>query len=236
MGKRIIQQARGKGGPRYRVRRRAYRFEINYPKGQGKAKVVRLQNSAGHTAPLAKLSLGNDTFFNPAFRGMFEGQEISVGGQEIKNGNILALKDIPITTQVYNIETRPGSGGKLIRTAGSSAMITKKVNGKVGILMPSKKEIELNENCRASIGIIAGDGRLEKPIMKAGRNFYRMKARNKLWPRTSALKMNVIDHPFGSGRGKKLAHGGKGKIPKRNAPPGANVGSMHASRTGRKKK
>jgi len=236
MGKRIIQQARGHGGPRYRVRRKAYRFEINYPRADGKARVLKLLTSAGHTAPLAKLMLGNEIFYNPAFRGEFEGQEIVIGGNEIKYGNVLQLKNIPLTTNIHNIETRAGYGGKLIRSSGSTAIVSKKISGKVAILLPSKKEIWLDENCRATIGIIAGAGRLEKPIVKAGNRHYLMKARNKLWPRTSAVKMNVIDHPFGSGRGKNISHGGKGKIPKRNAPPGAKVGSLWPKRTGRRKR
>ena len=62
--------------------------------------------------------------------------------------------------------------------------------------------------------------------------WHMMKARNKLWPRTSAVKMNVVDHPFGSGRGKRI----KSKIAKRNAPPGRKVGLLRPRRTGRKKK
>jgi len=235
MGKRIIQQARGHGSRTYRVRRAAYKFRIGYPNLEGKAKVTKFVTESGHTAPLAKIDINGITFFNPAFKNMFEGQEIIMGGSEIKDGNILALKEMPIGTNIYNIETRPGNGGKLIRTAGSSAVISKKLPGQIGILMPSKKEIMLDERCRATIGIIAGHGRLDKPVLKAGRKFYLMKARNKLWPRTSAVKMNVVDHPFGSGRGKRLAHGQKGKIPKTDAPPGAYVGSFHPRRTGRRK-
>ena len=235
MGKRIIQQARGHGSLTYRVRRAAYKYKIEYPKGEGNAKVLKLVTESGHSAPLAKMVLNNQVFYNPAIKNMFEGQEIIIGGNEIKEGNILALKEMPIGTNIYNIETWPGNGGKLIRSAGSSAIISKKMNGRVGILLPSKKEIMLDERCRASIGIIAGNGRLDKPMLKASKMFYLMKARNKLWPRTSALKHNVVDHPFGYGRGKRLAHGQKGKIPKRNAPPGAYVGSLHPRRTGRRK-
>ncbi|MDD5358205.1 MAG: 50S ribosomal protein L2, partial [Candidatus Nanoarchaeia archaeon] len=65
-----------------------------------------------------------------------------------------------------------------------------------------------------------------------GKSFYIKKSRNKLWPRTSAVKMNVIDHPFGSGRGKRI----KSKIAKRNAPAGARVGLIRPRRTGKKKK
>jgi large subunit ribosomal protein L2 len=103
---------------------------------------------------------------------------------------------------------------------------------KILILMPSKKEKEFNGKCRAIIGSVAGSGRLDKPIVKAGKSFYIKKTRNKLWPRTSAVKMNAIDHPFGSGRGKRI----KSKIAKRNAPPGAKVGLIRPSRTGKKKR
>jgi len=64
MGKRIIQQARGHGSLTYRVRRRAYRYRIGYPLAEGKAKVVKLVNSPAHSAPLAKIQIGNHAFFN----------------------------------------------------------------------------------------------------------------------------------------------------------------------------
>ena len=236
MGKRIIQQARGHGGPRYRVRGRAYRFEIRYPRGVGKMKIIKLINSPCHTAPLAKILFEKRIFYIPAFKNMLEGQEIEIGGIEVKDGNVLELKNIPVGGRVFNIECNPGDGGKLIRTGGSSAIITKKLNGKVTLLLPSKREIEFSERCKATIGVISGHGRLDKPFMTAGKKYYLMKSRNKLWPRTSAVKMNVVDHPFGSGRGKNLAHGQKGKIPKRNAPPGALVGTIRPRRTGRRKK
>jgi Ribosomal protein L2 len=92
MGKRIIQQARGHGGPRYQVRKQAFMFRIGYTVGEGQAKVLKLINSSAHSAPLAKIQLGDKIFFNPAFDGMAEGQEITVGGAEVKLGNILALK------------------------------------------------------------------------------------------------------------------------------------------------
>ncbi len=97
--------------------------------------------------------------------------------------------------------------------------------------MPSKKEKMFNLKCRATIGVIAGAGRMEKPIVKAGKKHYMKKAKNKLWPRTSAVKVNVIDHPFGSGRGKNP----KSKIAKRNAPPGKKVGHIRPRKTGKKR-
>ena len=74
-------------------------------------------------------------------------------------------------------------------------------------------------------------GRLDKPIMKAGKQYHIKKSKSKLWPRTSAVKMNAIDHPFGSGRAKNP----KPKIAKRNAPPGRKVGLIRPRRTGKRK-
>ena len=118
-----------------------------------------------------------------------------------------------------------------MRTAGTYAVVNKKEQNKVIIVMPSKKEKIFNENCRATIGMVAGHGIKEKPIVKAGSKYYKMKAKSKLWPRTSAVKMNVVDHPFGSGRGKRI----KKKIAKRNSPPGKKVGLLKPKKTGRKK-
>jgi large subunit ribosomal protein L2 len=232
MGKRIIQQARGHGSLSYRVRRRAFQHEIKYPIQEGEAIILELIHSAGHSAPLMKLKSGKEIFYNPAFNGAVVGEKIKIGGNEAKPGNILMLKDIPIPTNIYNIELNPGDGGRMMRAAGCSALLSKKLeNNKFGLLMSTKKEIILSGNCRASVGVIAGSGKNLKPFVTAGSMFHKMKARNKLWPRTSAVKMNAVDHPFGSGRGKRI----KSKIAKRNAPPGKRVGHIRPRRTGRGK-
>ena len=233
MGKRIIQQARGHGSFSYRVRRNAYRYKIKYLKGiSGEGNILKLFNSTGHSAPLAKIQSEKGIFYIPACKGMIEGEKIKLEGKEISNGNILELKEIPIKTEIYCIESRPGDGGVFIKSAGSSAVMNRKKGDEIFVLMPSKKEKKFNPKCRAVVGVIAGSGRLDKPIVKAGKKFYIKKTRNKLWPRTSALKVNAIDHPFGSGRGKRI----KSKIAKRNAPAGAKVGLLRPSRTGRRKK
>ena len=232
MGKRIIQQARGKGSFTYRVRKRAFQYKIGYPISKGNALILDLIHSAGHSAPLMKLKIAEEIFYNPAFNKAVVGNEIKIGSNEPETGNILAINKIPSGTFVYNIERNPGDGGKMIRTAGSSATVLKKLeNNKVSILMPNKKSIILSGYCRATIGTIAGHGRKLKPIMKAGRRFHRMRAIGKLYPRTSAVKVNAVDHPFGSGRGKRI----KSKIAKRNAPAGRRVGHIRPRRTGKPK-
>jgi len=230
VGKRIIQQARGKGSLTYRVRKKAFIYRIKFPTKAGEAEIVKIIHSPAHSAPLMKLKLENEISFLPAFNNAYVGQKISVGNGKPEIGNILPLKQIPTTAQVYNIEKNPGDGGKMMRAAGTSAILSKKQKNKIIITMPNKKETTLNENCRAIIGTIAGAGKTLKPFVTAGKKYYKMKAKSKLWPRTSAVKMNVIDHPFGCGRGKRP----KPKIAKRNAPPGRKVGHLRPRKTKKK--
>lgn len=233
MGKRIIVQARGKGSSTYRVSKKAFRYKLQYPKNLSEEGVVtKLINSGAHTCPLAKISNKEGSFYIPAFKLMFEGQKISFEKKEkIENGSILKLKEIPVKTKVYCIESRPGDGGKYIKTGGNHATVTRVVGEEVYVLMPSKKEKKFNANSRAIVGVVAGEGRIDKPILKAGKQFFIKKTKSKLFPRTSAVKMNVIDHPFGSGRAKNP----KSKIAKRNAPPGRRVGLIRPRQTGKRK-
>ncbi len=232
MGKRIISQARGHGSMTYQVRKKAYIYKIKYPMHEGEAQILDIIHSTAHSAPLIKVQAGKEIFYNAAFNGAVSGQKIMIGGEEAKDGNIVMIKNLPQMTSIYNIENNPGDGGKMVRSAGLSAVIMKKKeNNKIILLMPGKREIVISGDCRATVGKIAGEGRVLKPFIKAGKMFYKMKSRNKLWPRTSAVKMNAVDHPFGSGRGKRI----KSKIAKRNAPPGNRVGHIRPSRTGRRK-
>jgi len=236
MGKRIIQQRRGRGTNTYRVKKKAFRYDIKYPRNlEGQGEVVKLIDSGAHTCPLAKTKVFStgEVFYIPAFKRMYEGQKISFSDDkvEIKEGNITRLENLPVKTKIYNVESKPKDGGTFVRSGGSFATITRIVGDKVFLLMPSKKEKKFNKNCRAVIGVIAGSGRVDKPIVKAGKKYHIKKAKSKLWPRTSAVKMNAIDHPFGSGRAKNP----KSKVAKRDAPPGRKVGLIRPKRTGKKK-
>ena len=236
MGKRITQQARGKGSLTFRVRGKAYRFKVSYPPINiiGVAIVKKLFNSAAHSAPLAKLNIEKYSFIGPAAGNIYEGQEIQIGKRpENKHpevGDILRLKDIPQGTKVFNIESIPGAGGRYMRSSGSSAIVSGK--DKKGIeLTIRRRKIKINGDSRATIGVAAGDGRLAKPLVKAGKRHHIMKSKGRKWHRTSAVKVNAVDHPFGSGRGKRI----KSKIAKRNSPPGLKVGHLRPKRTGKKK-
>ena len=237
MGKRITQQARGKGSLTFRVKPKAYRYKISYPslKIKGKAKIIKLFNSSAHSTPLVKIQVdGKCSFICPATSEDYEGQEIEICSRQeedkIQAGDIMKLKNIPQGTKVFNIEKSPGKGGEILRSSGCSGVVMNKDEKTVEILIKRRK-LRLNKDCRAIIGVAAGDGRLIKPIVKAGKKHYMMKAKGRKWHRTSAVKVNALDHPFGGGRGKRI----KSKIAKRNSPPGRKVGHLRPKQTGKRK-
>ena len=236
MGKRITSQARGKGSFTFRVKGKAYRYKITYPtlNSSGKGKIIKLFNSSAHYTPLIKVQIEKEIFICPAASGIYEGQEIMINQlREDKTpiaGDILKLKEIPIGTKIFNIETIPGNGGKILRSSGCSAIILGNTNNQVEIQI-RRRRIKLNEDCKATIGIASGEGRLTKPLVKAGKRHHIMKSKGRKWHRTSAVKTNAIDHPFGGGRGKRI----KSKIAKRNAPPGRKVGHIRPKQTGKRK-
>lgn len=229
MGKRPVSRAKGKGSFTYQVRKKAYVYRINYPNIEttGKATVQKLINSTAHTSPLAKIRTSDgQMFFVPAASGIYEGQEIEVNGKN-ENGNILKLRDIPQGTKIFNIELYPGGGGRIIRTSGGFATVMTRDDKSVEIII-KRRSIRLNPDCRAIIGIAAGEGRVIKPLVKAGKRHHMMLSRGKKWHFTSPIKVNALDHPFGSGRGKRA----KPKIAQRNAPPGKKAGHIRPRRTG----
>ncbi|MEK6973910.1 MAG: 50S ribosomal protein L2 [Nanoarchaeota archaeon] len=241
MGKNIIAQHRGRGGPRYRAPSHRYIGRIAYKPYDLKektelltAKVLDIVHDSGHSAPIVILKYENgEKNYMLAAEGISTNSSIETGSKaNPSTGNILSLINIPIGMRIHNIEKNPGDGGKFIRAAGCSAVVVSKTENKVTIQFPSKKLKELDGMCRATIGVLAGSGRKDKPFVKAGKRHHAMKSRNKLYPRTSAVAMNAVDHPFGSGRGR---HIGKPKTPSKFAPPGAKVGLIGARRTGRKK-
>ena len=228
MGKRIIQRARGKGGPRYRSPGHRFVSKIKY--GFKKGEVIDIIHDPGRDAPLAKIKTDDKEIFIIAAEGLKVGDVLNVDG-EAKRGNVLSLSKIPKGSLIFAMENYPGSGPKLCCSPGTKATIVSHEANKVIVQMPSKEFKSFNPKCLATLGIPAGGGRRDKPFVKAGQKFYLMRTRNKLWPRTSGVKMNPVDHPFG-GRTKP----GIPMSVSRHAPPGAKVGSLASRRTGKKKK
>jgi large subunit ribosomal protein L2 len=112
-------------------------------------------------------------------------------------GNALQMKNMPLGTNVHNIEMQPGQGGKLVRSAGTSAQLTNKEEKYAVLKMPSGELRKVLINCYATVGIVSnGDHNLEM-MGKAGRNRWRG-----IRPRNRGVAMNPVDHPMGGGEGK----------------------------------
>lgn len=238
MGKRIVSQRRGRGTLTYRSHSFRHTSDVKYRYDildkNTKAIIIDLIHCVGHTAPLAlvKYEDGQKGYLLVA-DGIKVSDTVLFGPNiEIINGYVLPLKNIPVGTSVFNIEKVPGDGGRFVRAAGTNAKILVVEDKGILVQMPSKGKKLFNPNCRATIGLIAGSGRTEKPFVKAGNRWHKMKARGRLYPITSGVAMNATDHPFGSGRGR---HPGKPTIAPRFAPPGRKVGKIRPSRTGKRK-
>lgn len=236
MGKRLLQQRRGKGSPSYRCPSHRYRGKTSYPKSvPAKGSVVDIVHCPGHDFPLAivRFNDGKEKVLLPACEGLLVGQEITCGpAAEAKAGNILPLNSIPEGTTVYNLELMPGDGGRMIHTSGSYGYLISKEQRKAKVRMPSGAFKSFPSACLATVGIVAGGGRTEKPFAKAGKMHYKMHARNIQWPTVSATAKNPVDHPFGGGGHQ---HIGKSATVSRSTPPGRKVGCIAARRTGRRR-
>ena len=236
MGKTLIQQARGKGGPSYRARSFRFKGDAKMPvlrKPEVQGTITDFVHCPGHSAPMAEITYEDGTIsLLLAPEGVKVGDKVSLGGKEVEPGNVLALKDIPEGTPIYNVELQPGDGGRFCRSSGVCARVVTKTEKFVTILMPSKKLKNVAVKCRAIIGIVAGGGRTEKPFLKAGTMHHKARARNKRYPRISAAAQNAVDHPFGNKRTSRKAK----QIPVgHHAPPGRKVGTLWPRRMGRKK-
>lgn len=234
MGKRLISQARGKGGPRYRTPKHRFKGRIKYPKSETIFVIKDLIRCPSHNAPLAKVEYPEEKdAVVIAAEGIRVGEKMRYGPKSnIKAGNIRRLKNIPEGTKVFNIESHPGDNGKFCRSAGAFARVLNKTKKYVTVQFPSKKKKEFMGECRAIIGTAAGSGIVEKPILKAGKKYKMMKARNKLYPSVSGTSMNAVDHPFG---GTKSSHKGRPTTVPKGAPAGRKVGKLKSRRTGKKK-
>lgn len=236
MGKNLIQQARGKGSSRYRAPSFRYKGESKYAKYEKttlSGEIIEFIHCRGHSAPLAQIEYGNgDIVLVQAPEGVRVGDKVEMGDNvDVKRGNVMPLKKIPEGIAIYNLESFPGDGGKFVRASGGFAKIITKMQDKIVVELPSAKRRDFLPDCRATIGVIAGSGRKDKPFLKAGTRYYAMKAKNKLWPQVSGTSMNAVDHPFG---GSSSSVKGKSTQSSRNAPPGRKVGKIAPKRTGKR--
>ncbi|AEH35665.1 50S ribosomal protein L2 [Halopiger xanaduensis] len=236
MGRRILGQRRGRGTSTFRAPSHRYKAKLDHKNEEDddvvRGTVVDIEHDPARSAPVAAVEFEDgDQRLILVPEGISVGEEIQVGvSAEIKPGNTLPLAEIPEGVPVCNVEANQGDGGKFARASGVNAdLITHDRNAAV-IQLPSGEVKRLDPQCRATIGVVAGGGRTEKPMVKAGNKHHKMKARGTKWPRVRGVAMNAVDHPFGGG-GRQ--HPGKPKSVSRDAPPGRKVGDISSRRTGR---
>lgn len=243
MGKRIRVQRRGRGGSTYRASTHKRVAPAQYPLGMApkdysevsiKGVIESLVHDPGRGSPLAFVKFENGkTCYTVTPEGVSEGQQISIGGKAtVEVGNILPLGRIPEGTFVCDLELRPGDGGKLAKSSGAYATVVSHTPQGTMIKLPSNRTRYINDNCMATIGIVAGGGRTEKPFLKAGEKFHLMKAKGHKYPRTRGRAMVAAVHPYGSS--KRSAR--KVTTTSHGAPPGQKVGLIAARGAGQKKK
>ncbi|MFW9971623.1 MAG: 50S ribosomal protein L2 [Candidatus Odinarchaeota archaeon] len=241
MGKRILSQRKGRGVLSFRSPGHRHIGKVKYRpfvKNEKlfKFKVIDFIHSPGRGAPVAIVQYddGNKGLWLPP-EGIYVGQEFTQSktgyGQIVDVGNILPLKKMPLGTLVFNVESIPQDGGKFARSSGVAAIVRNKSGNKVELLFRSKKSKWINDNCLATVGVVAGGGRTDKPFLKAGNRFYNVQSKAKKWPVVRGCAMNASSHPFGGGRHK---HPHIPTTTSRNAPPGRKVGLIAAKRTGLK--
>ncbi|KAI8616610.1 60S ribosomal protein L2, partial [Chytriomyces sp. MP71] len=247
MGRVIRAQRKGAGGifkAHTRLRVGAAKFRaLDYAERHGfiRGIVKDIIHDPGRGAPLAKVVFRDpykykhreETFI--ATEGLFTGQFVYAGKKASLNvGNILPVGQMPEGTIICNVESRIGDRGSLARVSGNYATIIghNADEGTTRIKLPSGSKKVIASTCRAAVGIVAGGGRIDKPMLKAGTAHHKYRVKRNCWPKTRGVAMNPVDHPHGGGNHQHIGHA---STVSRSAPPGQKAGLIAARRTGFKR-
>jgi len=245
MGRPLRAQRKGAGGifkSHNKHRKGAAKFRINdYSEKHGYVKgvVKTIIHDPGRGAPLAKVAFKHPYKFRQvtenfiAVEGLYSGQFIYSGKKaSLKIGNVLPVGQMPEGAIISNVEERPGDRGKLARASGDYCTIVSHNpdTNQTRLRLPSGAKKIILSTSRAQVGIIAGGGRIDKPVLKAGRSYWKYKAKRNSWPKVRGVAMNPVEHPHGGGNHQHVGHA---TTVKRDSPPGKKVGLIAARRTGR---
>ena len=191
---RITVRHRGGGNRRkYRV------IDFKRNKDGMPATVIGVEYDPNRTANIALIQYEDGTkSYILAPLGLTDGDVVVSGeGADIKPGNALFIKDIPVGTMIHNVELYPGKGGQLVRSAGVAAQLMAKEGDYAQVRLPSGEVRMVRLNCKATIGVVGNQQHENISIGKAGRK------RHMGWrPTVRGVVMNPNDHPHGGGEGK----------------------------------
>jgi len=170
----------------------------------GVATVLSVEYDPNRTSFIALVQYAdNEKRYIIAPQGLQVGATVESGANVAPEvGNALPMKNMPLGVNVHNIELQPGQGGKLARSAGSSAQLTNKEDKYAVLKMPSGELRKVLINCYATVGVVSNSDHSLQSMGKAGRNRWKG-----IRPRNRGVAMNPVDHPMGGGEGK--ASGGQ---------------------------
>ena len=181
------------------VKRKYRLIDFKWNKTEIFAEVIRNEYDPNRSAfiSLVKYEDGELSYIISS-KNMKTGDKIISGENvEIKNGNCLPIKNIPIGTNIHNIELKPGAGAQLVRSAGSTAQIVSKEMPYVQVKLVSGEIRHINKNSRATIGEVSNSDQKNIKLGKAGRKRYLG-----FRPKVRGVVMNPVDHPHGGGEGR----------------------------------
>jgi large subunit ribosomal protein L2 len=172
-------------------------FKRNKKQAEATVKTVEYDPNRSSFIALVEYADGEKKYII-APQGLAEGMKV-ISGDDVapEIGNALMLKNMPLGTMVHNIEMQPGQGGKIARSAGSSAQLTNKEDRYAVLKMPSGELRKVLINCYATVGVVGNSDHALQSMGKAGRNRWRG-----IRPRNRGVAMNPVDHPMGGGEGK----------------------------------
>ena len=188
--------ARHRGGGH----KRQYRvIDFKRNKDGVEAKVVAIEYDPNRTCRIALLHyMDGEKSYILAPKGLEVGGRVSSGhGADIKPGNAMPLRYMPVGTTVHNVELRPGQGGKIGRSAGMAVQLVAKEGDFATLRMPSTEMRRVLIDCRATVGEVGNAEHELVKIGKAGRNRWKG-----VRPQSRGVAMNPVDHPLGGGEGK----------------------------------
>jgi large subunit ribosomal protein L2 len=213
--------ARHRGGGH----KRQYRLvDFKRTKDGVTAKVAAIENDPNRTCRIALLHYADgEKAYILAPKGLEVGMHVSSGhGADIKPGNALPLRYIPVGTTVHNVELRPGQGGKIARSAGMAVQLVAKEGEFATLRMPSTEMRRVLIDCRATVGEVGNSEHELVKVGKAGRNRWKGKR-----PQTRGVAMNPVDHPLGGGEGR--TSGGRPAVSPWGKPEGRTRNKKKAS-------
>jgi large subunit ribosomal protein L2 len=163
------------------------------------ARVASIEYDPNRTCRIALLHyVDGDKAYILAPKGLKVGDQVASGhGADIRPGNAMALRYIPVGTVVHNVELRPGQGGKMARSAGTAVQLVAKDGDYATLRMPSTEMRRVMIDCRATVGEVGNAEHELTKVGKAGRNRWKG-----VRPQTRGVAMNPVDHPLGGGEGR----------------------------------